>query len=197
MEPPDLRGAFPHAIPYPELGTLQDEDFNPGCGYTDPVESAALFRLACAFPGEWIELGSHTGWSGAHIASAGVRLHAVDPMYRTLRFYQRARENWARAGVLPLIVPYAAHSWELNLDETTFAGCFIDGDHEPGMPLQDAQIVLPYMAERCVIVLHDHVGPPTMEAVAWLADQGFRFHVLMTTQQLAICWRGDWEPDEL
>lgn len=197
---PYLRFAFPHAEPcdLEWLGTLQDDTFNPGCGYTTTAESALLYRLACAFPGEWIEIGSHTGWSGAHIASApGVMLHAVEPMFKVAAFYRRALENWARAGVLHRIVPHSACSWELTLDGETFQGAFVDGDHEPGQPLRDAEILLPLMAERCVIAFHDHVGPPVQEAVTWLTGHGFNSVVYLTVQQLAVCWRGDWTPCDL
>lgn len=192
-EPPNLRGAFPHAIPLEAYGTLQDETFNPGCGYTSAEESAILYRLACSFPGDWIEFGSHTGWSGAYIASAGVTLHAVEPMFRTHAFYQRARRNWERAGVLDRIIPYACYSHQLDLDGASFAGAFVDGDHEPGEPLRDAQLLLPRMRGRCVIVFHDYIGQPVIEAVDWVAEQGFRVMVYETTQRLAVCCR-DWEP---
>lgn len=198
---PDLRYAFPHTDPIiiNGLPTLTDRDYNPGCGYISANESAILHRAAEAFPGVWVEIGAHTGWSGAYIAHGAGELVALEPMFYNLGFYRRARENWQRAGVWDKVLPIAEGSTSFfgkgGAADQTFTGAFIDGDHEPGMPLKDAQLVLPRMTDRCCIVLHDFVGPPVREAVTWLVrEHGFRFRVYGTMGMLAVCWRGPFTP---
>lgn len=210
IEAPDLLPAFPHAEPFVIGGGLthHDADFDTHCGYLSPDEAAILYTVAIDFPGLWVEVGSHTGWSGAHIAApvvphefAPLRLVAIEPRFLERHFMRRTLANWDRAGVLPLIAPYLGRSDEyfariaqLPDDRPCFNGAFIDGDHNPGSPLRDAQMTLPHMQDRCVIGFHDFVGQPVQEAVMWLADHGFEFRAYDTPQMLAFCWRGSWVP---
>jgi predicted O-methyltransferase YrrM len=200
---PNLHAAFPHTDPIIINGmpTVTDRDFNPGCGYISDEEAAIIYQTAQAFPGTWVEVGAHTGWSGAHIALGAGELVALEPMFYQVGFFRRARENWGRAGVWDRVLPIAYGSdryfAEGGASDVVFSGAFIDGDHEPGMPLQDARLVLPRMSERCCVAFHDFVGPPVREAVTWLVrEQGFRFRVYDTMGMLAVCWRGDFAPVE-
>lgn len=70
----------------------------------------------------------------------------------------------------------------------------IDGDHEPGAPLQDAQNAYKHLADTGVIIFHDFIGGPVREAVTWLMDQGFKARVYFTPHLVACCWRGDFAP---
>jgi hypothetical protein len=45
--------------------------------------------------GPWIDIGSHTAWTSAHVASAGVDVDAIDNMYAVPEFLARAEENAA------------------------------------------------------------------------------------------------------
>lgn len=199
LEFPDLLPAFPHTAEFQVHGqtTLHDVDFQPSCGYVSIEEARILFNCARAFRGTWVEIGSHTGFSGAHIAAAGVDLVAVEPQYVYLDFFARARENWRRAGVDEQIYPIAALSSSyFEGCRETFAGGFIDGDHDPGKPLEDARMLLPRLADRAVVVLHDGVGEPVWHAARFLERKGFRVRAFETMAQLIVCWRGDdsWEP---
>lgn len=216
IEAPDLIPAFPHAETFVIGGGLthHDVDFDTHCGYLSPDEAAILYTVARTMPGLWVEVGSHTGWSGAHIAAAAavhgtveelaqLWLVAIEPRFLEPDFMRRTLGNWFRAGVLPLISPYLGRSDEyfaridqLPENRPSFAGAFIDGDHNPGSPLRDAQMALPQMQPSCVIGFHDFVGQPVQEAVMWLADQGFEFRIYDTPQMLAFCWRGSWVPPE-
>ncbi len=197
---PDLRHAFPHTAELIVHGhsTLQDIDFNPGCGYVSIDEARILYALACDFPGNWCEVGSHTGFSGAHIASApDVHLYAIEPMFAVDDFAVRTAQNWLRAGVDEHVtfVPGYSYQWLPDCD-VTFAGAFVDGDHSPGKPLEDAQLLLPLLHERAVVVFHDNIGQPVTEAIWWLLARGFQLREYDTMTRLAVCWRGDWTPYE-
>lgn len=204
---PDLLPAFPHTAEFIVNGrpTMHDVDFQPSCGYVSIDEARILWQAARDFPGTWCEIGSHTGFSGAHIAHGlddhGVgdgALVAIEPQYVYLDFFRRARANWHRADVDHLIFPIAALSGSyFDGCRETFTGAFVDGDHEPGKPQEDAATLLPRMAGRCVIVLHDGVGQPVLDAADWLAEQGFTVRIYDTMARLVVCWRGDWEPPEL
>lgn len=204
---PDLRPAFPHTAEFIVNGkpTLHDIDFQPSCGYVSVDEARILWQCARDFPGTWCEIGSHTGWSGAHIAR-GLRppdewsgkLVAIEPQFVYLSFFERARDNWQRAEVDDVIFPVAARSQDYFAGcVETFAGVFVDGDHSPGEPLKDARMVLPRLAERAVVVFHDGSGQPVHEAAAFMGAQGFTVHVYPSMATLTVCWRGEWEPPEM
>lgn len=197
---PDLLPTFPHTAEFIVNGqpTLHDVDFQPSCGYVSIDEARILWNCARA-------IGSHTGFSGAHIADGlaadgnidVAALVAIEPQYVYLDFFQRARENWQRASVDELIYPVAALSTSyFEGCRETFTGAFVDGDHEPGKPLEDARMLLPHLADRAVVVFHDGVGAPVWEAARFMEVQGFQLREFNTMARLLVCWRGDdeWEP---
>lgn len=194
MTCPDLLPAFPHTAELIVNGhaTLHDVDFDTSCGYVSIDEARILWFLALAFPGVWVEIGSHTGFSGAHIAAAGVELFALDPAYHDSAFRARAVENWTRAGVRHRIrdIPGSSRDWLPGLG-VTIDGAFVDGDHDAPAPLLDAQLLLPHLAEHAVVVFHDAVGQPVLDAVEWLAEQGFGKLMYESMSRLAICARTD------
>jgi hypothetical protein len=75
-----------------------------------------------------------------------------------------------------------------------YQGFCIDGDHEPGAPLQDAQNAYKHLADTGVLIFHDFIGGPVREAVTWLMDQGMKARVYWTPHLVAVCWRGNFEP---
>ena len=77
-----------------------------------------------------------------------------------------------------------------------FTGVVIDGDHEPGKPLEDAKNAMRHLADTGVILFHDGLGRPVREAVTWLLDQGFKARVYWTPHVVFACWRGDFTPPE-
>lgn len=96
----------------------------------------------------------------------------------------------------------------------TFQGVVIDGDHEPGKPLEDAINAHSVLADTGVIMFHDFIGAPVREAVTWLMDhhpdcasfggpayecdcgRGFKARVYWTPHMVACCWRGDFTPPD-
>lgn len=199
---PDLRYAFPHAVPFTIMGhtVYHDDTFDLGCGYMSADEAAILYTIARDFPGLWAEIGSHTGWSGAHIARAlsetEGRLVAMEPRLVELDFYERTLDNWYRADVIGYIQPVTMRSDQYFAcgGSEMFSGAFVDGDHDPPMPERDAQLLLPRLSDRAVVVFHDFSGWPVRDGVRYLMRNGFNVRVYDTAQMLGVCWRGEWEP---
>jgi predicted O-methyltransferase YrrM len=204
---PDLLPAFPHTAEFIVNGlpTLHDIDFQPSCGYVSIEEARILWQCARDFPGTWVEIGSHTGFSGAHIADGLVapnapwgRLVAIEPQFVYLDFFARARENWRRAFVDEVVFPVAALSKDYFAGcVETFSGAHVDGDHGLGKPLEDARMLLPRLAERAVVIFHDGSGQPVHEAAAFMGHQGFQVRTYSTMGTLTVCWRGEWDGVEL
>lgn len=201
---PNLLPAFPHTAEFVVHGqtTLHDIDFQPSCGYVSVQEARMLWQAARDFPGTWCEVGSHTGWSGAHIAHGLLesfgRVVAIEPQFVYLDFFVRARQNWQRAKLDHRIFPVAALSKDYFAGcVETFAGAHIDGDHSPRKPLEDARMLMPHLADRSVVFFHDGVGDPVHEAAAYMKHQGFQVRVFETMARMVVCWRGEWDGLEL
>jgi len=202
---PNLLPAFPHTAEFIVHGqtTLHDIDFQPSCGYVSVQEARLLWRAARDFPGDWVEIGSHTGWSGAHIAHGlygepSASLVAIEPQFVYLDFFRRARANWRRAGLDGMVFPVAALSKDYFAGcVETFSGAHIDGNHDAGEPLHDARMLMPHLADRSVVLFHDGVGAPVHEAAHFMQAQGFQVKVFQTMAQMIVCWRGEWEAPEL
>jgi hypothetical protein len=148
-----------------------------------------------------VDIGAHTGWTTMHIMAAGCSCIPVDPIYPAgnKAFGHRLLGN-----------THGFHNREGIFDETSNAlfkqadamGCLgadlfcIDGDHEPGKPLEDAINAAKHLAETGVIIFHDFTGMPVREAVQYLMAQGFHCRVYFTPHMIALCWRGDFTPPD-
>jgi len=195
---PDLEPAFAHAVSEPYgcgHDVMHDRDFQPGCGFMSHDEAAILYRIAKAVGGDWIEIGTHTGWSAAHVALGASSVAGIDPELRKPDFWSRADENLTAAGVRERIQlwPMTSAEYFAGYVNGHVDGAVIDGDHTAPNPLQDAQRALKALKPRGAVVFHDCVGQPVWDGVQFLIDGGFRFHVYSTPQMLTVCWRGDVE----
>jgi len=188
----DLAPAFRHT--FVDTGAvghdvMHDEDFDRACGYISHDEAAILAAIASAVGGDWLEIGSHTGWSASHIALGADSVVCVDPEFARPDFRGRAWGNMQRAGIAGKI--------ELRIlggfADEKFTGAFIDGNHSPPEPLNDAKMVYDSLRERAAVVFHDFIGWPVHDGVRWLIDQGMKFRIYSTQQMMAVCWRGDIE----
>ncbi len=191
----DLTPAFRHThVSEKACGhdVLGDNDFEPDCGYITHDEAAILFHVSRTFPGEWLEIGSHTGWSAAHIALSGNTVTAIDPQFSKVAFFLRTYGNLKAAEVADRIRLFAgtAESFFQEEPNSKFMGAFIDGDHGSPGPLNDAKEVLPHLQEDAVVIFHDFTGWPIREGTSYLVQRGFRFHVYNTPQMIAVCYRG-------
>jgi len=166
------------------------------CGFFTHDEAAILHH--CAFeiqPGEWVDIGSHTGWTSAHIALAGCDVVAVDSMYGNPEFLQRARDNIKCARLLNDVEFFIGTSADFfKRTDKKYSGVCIDGDHCEPWPLLDAQAALAHAKDDAVIVFHDFIGPPTWTGAKFLIEQGWKFRVYNTAHMLCVCWRGKFNP---
>ncbi len=208
---PDLRPDFKHLhwrkMPH-SMGHLVASDWadkpddDPvfglykNCGLWTRDEAAILYSWAREVGGRWLDIGAHVGWTTRHLIEANVSdAWAVDPLFFAPGCLPRAYEN------CPHLIPYVgtsnnffAHLAISERKDIPFQGVVIDGDHEPGMPLQDAQGAVRNLSEAGVILFHDGIGRPVREAVTWLLDQGFKARCYWTPHIVFACWRGDFTP---
>lgn len=201
---PDLRACFPYAKPFTvnyDHEILRDEDDTlPTPGYISHDEAAILYSVAQRVGGDWLEIGSHMGWSGAHILAAEVgSLMMIEPRLRQRWFFNRWYGNMELlrkyCGNVGIIQPYAARSNQYSEcgDKDLFDGGFIDGDHGTPCPENDAQLLLARLKPKGAIVFHDF-GGPVKTAVEYLMANGMSCRVYDTPQMVAVCWRGDFDP---
>jgi hypothetical protein len=115
-------------------------------------------------------------------------------------FHQRFRDNlpahsdgkryWTPGCETPYTSRYFFDNYADHINPCI--GIVIDGDHEPGQPLEDAVNAEKHLAPEGVILFHDFVGLPVREAVRWLIqEKGFQCRIYLTPHVVAACWRAD------
>lgn len=212
---PDLEPCFERARDMtkyrnaPGHRILCDPDLFAGCGYVTHDEAAILYRTASRIGGRWLEIGSHTGWSTAHIALGASTVYALEPEFIRPVFNDRkdpavffkvfsdniARVRAAYPSLAPVDpIPHLSQNVLPLWDGPKFSGCFIDGEHMPPFPQRDAEMLLPHLAADAVVVFHDVLGEPVQDGVKHLVDHGFSWRLYRTPQLLAVCWRGRFTP---
>jgi len=165
------------------------------CGLWSRDEAAILYNVArrCDALG-WVDIGCHTGWTTAHIAGAATGVYGVDPMLVFGEFTLRLKANMSESAFAVRL--FGETSREFFKKCPRVSGFCIDGDHEPGKPLEDAQSAELHLADTGVIMLHDGVGRPVREAAEWLISQGFKCRAYFTPHLVFCCWRGDFVPPD-
>ena len=169
-------------------------------GNVSTEEAALLYAIARLKNGHrGIEIGSHFGWSTAHLLQGGLNLDAIDPVFSRSERYQQvctSLQHWLDAGVLrlwpgysPQIIP-AVHSTQRE----PYHVAFIDGNHDNNAPLLDAQSIIPFLADDGFIVFHDLTFADVEAAVRYLKGQGWQIRVYNTMQVMAVAWRKGEEP---
>lgn len=193
-----MRHSYGHSVPSDWADKAEDDPqfaLYKNCGLLTHDEVAILWNIAERMPGFWLDIGSHTGWSTAHIASAtGRSVLGIDPMYGVAEFLDRAQSNTKAFPVY-----YRNHTSRVffrAFRDMRFSGVMIDGDHTEGEPLLDAQSALGRLNAEGVIVFHDFIGKPVRDAVAYLIDQGLSYRIYWTPHVMACCWRGNFTPPE-
>lgn len=170
------------------------------CGFWTHDEAAILFNIARSLQGSWLDIGCHTGWTAAHIAMAGCRTSAVDPMLPVEEFRDRALENLSELGDAQhhiFLYPQRSNEFFAGQGKTErFAGVVIDGDHCSPCPLQDARNAEARLNETGFILFHDFIGRPVREGVEYLRARGFNCRVYWTPHMIACCRRGDVQPPD-
>ena len=184
------------------------------CGFWTRDEAAILYHAASQVGGDWVDIGSHTGWTTAHILEGLYRrghVVAVDTMYSNQEFGGRAIANLV--SYHPSLVELTHYGISLvcetsarffasvaqNSPEASFSGVVIDGDHDDPTPTTDvAQAVCRLKREAGVIIFHDARGGPVKKAVRWLLNYfpEFKHQVYQTPHGVVVCWRGEFDPPE-
>lgn len=210
---PDLQPMFKHVVSRPmphsyghdvlsDWADKIDDDPVYGifkrCGFWTVDEAAILYTIAKQVGGAWLDIGSHTGWTTAHISETGCSpVLAVDYMYDLPEFAERAMDNYYRTGIHRLAFKSDAYfKKHVKAGGYPFNGVVIDGDHIAPQPLHDAQNSHQHLADNGVILFHDAIGKPVQDAVLWLVQQGYKCKVYSTPHVVACCWRGDFVPPE-
>lgn len=191
--------SFGHDVPS-DWGDKADDDPVFGiykkCGFWTHDEAAILYNVAKLAGSGWLDVGCHTGWTTRHIRQASCLVKGVDPMLRVPEFRRRYFENLAET-IIPLTAVTSAEYYaRLASTRVHFSGHCIDGDHEPGKPLEDAQNAAKHLADTGVIIFHDALGLPVREAAQWLMGQGFKARWYSTPHGILLCWRGDFVPPD-
>lgn len=199
MDPAIWQNAQRHTV-------LCDPELFAGCGYATHDEAVLLLAIAAKLRRDgsvWVEIGSHTGWTAAHIADAGVDVIAIDPEYGTPvynqtgdpnRFFMRTRDNVEACGLRYRVslTPGVSGDWLPKMDGLD--GVFVDGDHIAPAPLEDAKMAAAAIRPGGVVVFHDAVGAPVQDAIRWMISAGFKCRIYRTPQLLTVCWRDGFEP---
>lgn len=209
---PSLRRYFPSALPvnpwtvnWPYLRPSTPHIYRSDCRYEGPFfignasyeEAVCLFEVARQFEGKrGLEIGSHFGWTSAHLQAAGLDMDYIDPAFSSsIRQEQIAEvlravggtgkwEFWS--GTSPELVPIAFSS-----DPRPYSFVFIDGDHDGLAPVLDALKVAQHCADDAIITFHDMASPQVAQGLSSLRERGWSTCIFNTMQILGFAWRGN------
>ena len=214
MTVPDLRPAFPHAVPITSYTNaaqqlqLCDPELFEGCGYATKDEAGILFTAAEKFGGDWLELGSHTGWTGSHIILGGAASYTgLDPEYSRAcfnktkdpsKFLNRTRDNIKNAvGSLDRVTLLGVGSHEIMPqwinEEKKFDFIFVDANHDSPYPVVDAILSDLVLKENGAVFFHDAIGAPVQAAVEYVRRKGYKIRFYDTAQIMAVAFKGSIE----
>lgn len=217
MSAPDLSPLFPYARPenpwgvdwpylrkeVPHLWRSDSRNDTPWVtGNASVEEVVCLYSLASLFRGKrGLEIGTHFGWTGAHLLAAGLRLDCIDPEFATTVREAAIREVFDAipgheiyrlwAGYSPDLVPQARAA-----EPEPWSFAFIDGNHDGDAPRHDACEVLKHLAADAIVVFHDLTSPFVERGLAVYRDAGFSVRLYNTMQILGVAWRGNVHPPE-
>lgn len=211
LEAPDLRPYFKHIHERVEpnsqghtvisdFADKADDDpvfgVHKRCWFWTLDEAAILYNCAKQFaPQTSLDIGSHTGWTAAHLSKAGLWVMCVDPMLSDEEFFHRTFQNLSELNIATGM--YAGTSDEFfKLNTQRWSVVCIDGNHSSPCPLEDSKNASKCLVSRGIILLHDYRGEPIKEAYRWLLANGFQGRTYTTPNGVAVCWRGEFTPPE-
>jgi predicted O-methyltransferase YrrM len=192
---PRLRKQVPH------IWRTDTREAHRTTGVISTEEAAVLHAAATTRPGRaGIEIGSHFGWSTAHIAAAGIDLDAVDPAFGDPERIRQVSENlaeWITAGTVrlwPGFSPGILDAVAATRDEP-YGFAFVDGLHSEEGPSHDVIGLEPHLADDALVLFHDLTFPDVASAVRLLKSRGWNIRLYNTMQVMAAAWRsGDPPP---
>lgn len=165
------------------------------CGFWTHDEAAILYNIAKGNPGRWLDIGAHTGWTTAHLAAAGCKVTALEPMLRLDEWQRRLEQNlydrklWDGVEWMPHLRSDEFFATYEPFSLQQFRGVVIDGDHNAPYPVNDARCSANRLEDDGVILFHDAMGGPVWQGIYELLDRGFRCHVYFTPHIVAACAR--------
>jgi predicted O-methyltransferase YrrM len=209
---PDLTALFPQAVPddptsvpwpylrsgVPHIWRCDQRDDKPWrTGNASIEEVACLHMLAGQFAGKrGLEIGTHFGWTAAHLVAAGLHLDCIDPelsmadrvaqVGKALDAVDGPGSYRLWGGFSPDLIAEARGSGRVP-----WSFAFIDGNHDGDGPRQDALAVLPHLANDSIVVLHDMISPFVERGLYVLHRAGFSTRLFNTMQVLGVAWRGN------
>jgi predicted O-methyltransferase YrrM len=166
-------------------------------GNASVEEAAYLYTIAMQFKGKrGLEIGTHFGWTAAHLLSAGLQLDCIDPAFidaqrltdvaQVLDAITDAKDYTLWAGGSPSLVEQA-----FSAGSAPWSLAFIDGDHDGEAPAIDAAAVIPFLADDAVVIFHDLVSPHVADGLAVMQEADFSIRLIHTQQIIGVAWRGD------
>lgn len=185
----NLKEKFKHTIILKEVENdivLCDRDFEPHCGYMSFKEISILQNIVEEIKGKWLEIGSHTGWSGAHVAEKCDEIYLVDPQYNNIKFKERTIENLKMCEIYNKCKLYATDNY-FDSNNNFFDGIIIDGNHDSPYPLMDAISADKIINENGCIFFHDYNGNPIKDAVDFLHKKNYEITTFNSINGIAIC----------
>ncbi|TWI33765.1 class I SAM-dependent methyltransferase [Paracoccus sulfuroxidans] len=211
MEPPDLLPLFPFAEaqnPWkigwqylrkqtPHIWRSDTRHTGHATGNASAEEAACLYAVARQFEGRrGLEIGTHFGWTAAHLLAAGLRLDCMDPAIADPE--RKAQISEALDGVkttgsyrLWSSLSPAGVKEVRDSAEEPYSFAFIDGDHDGEAPADDAREVLNHLAPDAVVMFHDLTSPHVAKGLAVMQDAGFKVRLYNTMQIMGVAWRGN------
>jgi len=212
LNAPDLLADFPYAADTdpatcrdprlrkesPHIWRTDAREPKRATGILSIEEACLLYALAKPKAGRRaLEIGSHFGWSTAHIAAAGLPVDAIDPAFGDAERGSQVGESLDRWGdkikLWPGYSPGIVDAVAATSGEP-FAFAFVDGQHSNGAPLRDVQAILPHLADDGVFVFHDMTFSDVAAAVRWLKGKGWSIRLYNTMQVMAAAWQNGPEP---
>ncbi|WP_052285892.1 class I SAM-dependent methyltransferase [Azorhizobium caulinodans] len=212
LTPPDLKPIFPDAVPQnpyavqwpylrPQVPHIWRSDSRNDTPYVtgnaSVEEAACLYEIARQFAGKrGLEVGTHYGWTAAHILAAGLHLDCIDPELmrdERLRQVDASLAQVQTEGTYRLWGGYSPQMLEevYSSRPEPWSFAFIDGLHDGTAPADDARGVLPFLAPDAVVMFHDMTSPHVEAGLAVYRDAGFSTRVINTMQILGVAWRGN------
>lgn len=201
---PDAQPTDPHPIPWPYLrkevphiwrsDTRNDTPYIIGNASVE--EAVCLYSLARQFSGKrGLEIGSHFGWTGAHLLAAGLNMDFIDPEFSKSIRAQAVESAFNVLPNSPVYRLWAGSSPQIvaevraaKPDPWSFA--FIDGNHDGDAPETDAKTVSQFLADDAIVVFHDLTSPFVERGLAFFRNNGFSVRLFNTMQILGVAWRG-------
>ncbi len=213
---PDLSSLFPHAQntntdtcpdkrlrrQVPHIWRTDTREKPNKTGNISTEEAALLYALAKQKEGSrGIEIGSHFGWSTAHLLQAGLFLDAIDPAFSNKERFRQVSDSlqkWVDEGSIklwpgysPQIIPAISAT-----QDQLYSFAFVDGNHDNEGPILDVKALMPFLTTDARIVFHDLTFSDVAAAVRYLKNIGWQVRVYNTMQVMAVAWREGIEPVE-